>query len=144
MKALVIVSALILVAVGSQAQKLKESDIPSAVKSELGKKYPDAANVTWEKEKGNYEANWGGKSGEDNSVQYSPSAKFLEYAKDISVGELPVSVVSYVKARYRRQAIKEAAKVTNANGVMTYEAEIKGKELIFDAKGNFLKIGEGD
>jgi len=144
MKALIIVSALFLVAVGSKAQKLKESDVPSAIKSEFGKKYPDAAKVTWEKEKGNYEANWGGKSGEDNSVQYSPSAKFLEYAKAVQTSELPASVVSYVKTHYKGQAIKEAAKVTDAKGTMTYEAEIKGKELIFDEKGNFVKEEKED
>jgi hypothetical protein len=77
-------------------------------------------------------------------VQYSPSAKFLEYAKAIPAGEMPASIVSYVKMHYKGQAIKEAAKVTNAKGIVTYEAEVKGKELIFDEKGNFLKAGVAD
>ncbi len=106
-------------------------------------KYPKATKVTWEKEKGNYEANWGGKSGEDNGVQYSPSGEFLEYAMAIPASELPSSVTSYIKTHYKGQAIKEAAKVTDAKGTLTYEAEIKGKELIFDDKGNFLKENIG-
>ncbi|MFZ1799839.1 MAG: hypothetical protein WAU24_08235 [Chitinophagaceae bacterium] len=38
-------------------------------------KYPESKkyHVNWEKENGNYEANWGGKDGEANSVQYTPS-----------------------------------------------------------------------
>jgi hypothetical protein len=144
MKTLVIVAALIAVTFGLQAQKLKESAVPAAVKSAFTQKYPKAAKVTWEKEKGNYEANWGGKSGEDNGVQFTPSGEFLEYAMAIPATELPASVSSYVKGHYKGQSIKEAAKVTDAKGTLTYEAEIKGKELIFDDKGNFLKENMGD
>src|SRR5665213_1424733 len=43
-------------------------------------KGPQAKGVSWEKEKGNYEANWGGKSGEDHSAQFTPSGEFLEIA----------------------------------------------------------------
>jgi len=112
---------------------------------ELGKNMPaKRIEGTWEKEKGNYEANWGGKSGEDNGVQFSPSGEFLEYAMAIPPSELPASVTSYIKGHYKGQSIKEAAKVTDAKGALTYEAEIKGKELIFDAKGNFLKENMGD
>jgi len=39
----------------------------------------------------------------------------------------------------RAKKIKEAAKITDAKGVVTYEAEVTGKDLIFDASGKFLK-----
>jgi len=32
--------------------------VPAKVKSALKQKYPEARNVGWEKENGNYEANW--------------------------------------------------------------------------------------
>jgi hypothetical protein len=67
----------------SFAQKVKSNDVPAAVKSALQQKYPDAKNVYWEKEHGNYEANWGGKSKEDNSVQFTPAGEFIEYVKAI-------------------------------------------------------------
>src|SRR5258708_2062452 len=144
MKTLMIIAALSTITIGSMAQKLKESAVPSAVKSVFMKKYPQASGVTWEKEKGNYEANWGGKSGEDYGVQYTPAGEFLEYAQAIPATELPAAVTTYVKTHYKGQSIKEAAKVTDAKGTLTYEAEIKGKELIFDDKGNFLKVNLGD
>ena len=31
------------------------------------------------------------------------------------------------------------AKITKANGEMIYEAEIKGKDLLFDMNGNFIE-----
>jgi hypothetical protein len=113
--------------------------VPIAVKEALSKKYPGAIKVAWEKENGNYEANWGGKSGEDNSVQFTPSGNFIEMVKSIPISELPKPVISYVKEHYNGVQIKEAGKVTDAQGKLSYEAEVKGKDIIFDERGNFVK-----
>ena len=67
----------------------KKVTVPPAVKTALSKKYPNASKVTWEKENGNYEANWGGKSGEDNSVQFTPAGDFIEIVNAIPVSQLP-------------------------------------------------------
>src|ERR1700687_4554191 len=100
----------------TNAQKVKEADVPQAVKTALAKKYPEAKKVTWEKEKGNYEANWGGKSGEDHSVQFSPSGDFIEMVDAIPVSSLPKQVIAYVKEHYKGAKITEAGKVTDAKG----------------------------
>ena len=126
-------------AINLKAQDLKTKDVPAVVKSALAKKYPEATKVSWEKEKGNYEANWGGKSGEDSSVQFTPSGTFVEIVKAISISDLPKAVAPYVKAHYKGAKITEAGRVTDAAGKTMYEAEIKGKDLIFDENGNFLK-----
>ncbi len=42
------------------SQRVKTADVPAAVKAALQQKYPSASGVGWEREKGNYEANWGG------------------------------------------------------------------------------------
>jgi hypothetical protein len=121
------------------AQDLKSKDVPEAVKTAFAKKYPDAKKVSWEKEKGNYEANWGGKSGEDSSVTFSPSAIFVQIVVAIHVDQLPAGVAPYVNNHYKGAKIREAGKVTDAAGRQMYEAEIKGKDLIFDENGVFLK-----
>ncbi len=126
------------------AQDVKEKDVPAAVKAALVKKYPAAAKVSWEKENGNYEANWGGKSGEDNAAQFSPSGDFVEYEMAIAINQLPAGVAAYVKSHYDNATIKEAGKITSATGAITYEAEVKGKDLIFDASGNFIKVSDAD
>jgi len=121
------------------AQDLKEKDVPASVKAALLKKYPDAKKVSWEKEKGNFEANWGGKSGEDNSAMFTPAGAFLELVQAIPVSQLPSSVAVYVKQHYKGMVISEAGKVTDASGKHMLEAKIKGKDLIFDEKGVFIK-----
>jgi hypothetical protein len=117
------------------AQKVKEANVPAAVRSALTKKYPSAAGVTWEKEKGNFEANWGGKSKEDNSVVFAPDGSFVEMIVAIPVSSLPPAIGAYVQAHYPGTKIAEAGKVTDARGRISYEAEVKGKDLLFDEKG---------
>jgi Putative beta-lactamase-inhibitor-like, PepSY-like len=121
------------------AQDLKEKEVPPAVKAAFAKRYPDAKKVSWEKEKGNYEANWGGKSGEDNAAMFTPAAIFLEIVVAIPVNQLPASVAPYINKNYHGATIKEAGKVTDASGKHMFEAEIKGKDLIFNEKGVFVK-----
>lgn len=121
------------------AQTTKGPHVPASVKEALMKKYPQASKVTWENEKGNFEANWGGKSGEDMSVLYTPAGTFVEQVAAISPSELPSGVAIYVKQHYKGVKISEAGKVTDARGTLMYEAEVKGKDLVFNEKGNFLK-----
>ena len=139
MKRLILIAAMAATGYGLQAQDLKPKDVPTAVKEALAKKYPEAAKVSWEKEKGNYEANWGGKSGEDNSVMFKPDGSFIEIVKAISIADLPKNIAPYIKQHYNGAKIREAGKVTDAAGKTMYEAEIKGKDLIFNEQGNFIK-----
>jgi hypothetical protein len=125
------------------AQHVKTSDVPAAVKTALSKKYPDATGVGWEKEKGNYEANWGGQSKEDNSVLFTPSGDFVEMVIAMPVNSLPAAVATYVHAHYPGAKITEAGKVTDAKGKISYEAEVKGKDLRFDENGRLITPTSG-
>jgi len=129
-----------LAAIGSVcAQDLKEKDVPKSVQNAFVQKYPSAKKVSWEKEKGNFEANWGGKSGEDSSAQFTPSGNFVEIVVAIPISQLPANIPPYVSKNYHGAKINEAGKLTDAMGRHMYEVEIKGKDLIFDEKGVFLK-----
>jgi hypothetical protein len=135
-----ILSLAMLFATAAIGQKVSDAKVPDAAKSALLKKYPQASNVSWEKEKGNFEANWGGKSGENMSVQFTAGGIFVEEVAAISIGQLPNGVAVYVRQHYRGSKITEAGKVKDTKGIIMYEAEVKGTDLIFDEKGNFLKI----
>lgn len=139
-KAILLIITAALLGTGAVVKATGSLEVPVAVKQSLAKKYPNATKVTWEKEKGNYEANWGGKSGEDTSVTFTPSGEFVEEVDAIPVNQLPPVVFEYVKTNYKGTKIKEAGRVTNAAGKKMFEAEIKGKDLLFDQKGKFIKI----
>src|SRR4051794_38735785 len=107
----------LLVATSIFAQKsIKGDKVPGLVKSALLQRYPNAKDVTWELEKGNYEANWGGKSKEDNSVVISRSGNVIETMKAIEISELPQPAIAYVKQHYKGAKITEAGRVTDAHG----------------------------
>ena len=48
-------------------------------------------------------------------------------------------VTAYVKEHYKGAKITEAGKVTDAKGKLSYEAEVHGKDIIFDENGNFVR-----
>lgn len=120
------------------AQKISESEVPVAVKSALKKQYPNATNIKWNKENNDFEASFDSNK-TDTSILFDATGKIVETEVEIEMKELPNGIVEYVKTHYKGSTIKEAAKITDANGTVTYEAAIKGMDLIFDTKGKFLK-----
>lgn len=131
-----LLALLVFVAFALNAQKLR---VPPPVKAAFIKQYPAASHVTWEKEKGNYEANWGGQSGEDHSVMYTPSGGFIEAVEAIKISQLPNGVAEYIKTHYKGAKITEAGRVTDARGKISYEAEVRKKDILFDENGKFIK-----
>lgn len=119
------------------AQKIDASKVPVAVKTAFEKQYPGTA-VKWEKENGNFEAGFK-KDGNTMSTLYKANGTMTESEMDIKVSDLPAVVLAYVKEHYKGKSIKEGAKITRADGTVNYEAEVDGKDVMFDAKGKFLK-----
>jgi len=137
MKRVKLVAAAAMITSLAWAQKINEKEVPIAVKNALHQKYPDAKDVKWEKENQYIEAEFDVKKS-DVSVLFDDQGNIIETEQEIEINELPKGVVDYVKSHYK-QNIKEAAKITDAKGTVTYEAEIKGMDLIFDSNGKFLK-----
>ena len=125
------------VAFSASAQKLDASKVPAAVKASFAKQYPGAI-AKWEKEDGKYEAGFK-KDGNTMSALFETSGTMTESEVDIKVAALPAAVLAYVKENYKGKTIKEAAQITKADGTLTYEAEVNGKDVIFDANGKFIK-----
>lgn len=118
-------------------QKVKEAAVPAAVKASLAKHYP-GVTTKWEKEDGLYEASFK-KDGKDMSVMITSNGTITETEVDLKIADLPATVLTYVKEHYKGKSVKEAARITKADGTVNYEAEVNGKDLLFDVNGKFLK-----
>jgi hypothetical protein len=131
--------AVVLVTIGlsANAQKLDAAKLPAAVTAAFAKQFPGAA-ARWNKEDGNYEAGFKDK-GQTMSVLFDANGTLIETETDIKVSTLPAEVLNYVKEHYKGKTIREGAKITKADGTITYEAEVGGRDLIFDATGKFIK-----
>ena len=118
------------------AQTKTNQNIPLNVKNAFAKQFPSVKNVKWNKEDSNFEASFD-LNGLDNSALFNLDGNILETETEIK--DLPKDILAAVKAKYPNQKVLEIAKITNSKSVVTYEVEIKGKDLIFDSKGKFLE-----
>ncbi len=133
----------------SSAQEIKESEVPAAVKEALKKQYPNVKEVEWEKEGNNYEAEIelvqvpmdgkGKKREVEKSLEYTATGELVKTEEQIEIKALPAAINDYVNKNYPGKKIKEASKITEANGTIKYEAEVEKQDLIFDANGAFLE-----
>ncbi|MBO0938587.1 PepSY-like domain-containing protein [Fibrella sp. HMF5335] len=109
-----------------------------AAKATLKKAYPAATGVKWDKEDGDYEASFknGGKS---MSLVIDAKGMVKETETDITVAELPAAVRAYVAKNMPGKKISEAAIIVDASGKKMYEAEVAGKDILFDEAGVLVK-----
>jgi hypothetical protein len=124
----------LLITIGSFAQK---NTPPPVAKAAFAKAYPGAIKVKWEKENGEYEVTFEQK-GQEMSAIYDTKGVFQEAELEMKVSDLPTAITNYMKAHYKA-AVKSAAKITKADGTVNYEAVLKGKDVMFDANGKFIK-----
>ncbi|CAN5216142.1 hypothetical protein BH11BAC6_BH11BAC6_03470 [soil metagenome] len=122
------------------ATSCMSQNVPVVVKDAFAKNFPGVTAQKWDKEDGNYEANFK-KDGKTMSATFDAKGGWMETETDIAVAELPVSITSYIQEHYKGETIKEAAMLKTPKGDM-YEAEVKGKDLMFDMNGKFIKEEE--
>ena len=120
------------------AQKLQEKDVPASVKTAFQKNFPQVKADKWEKEGVNFEVEFEMNKSEQ-SVLFDAQGDIIETEIEIEISELPNRILDYVKKNYIGQSVKEAAKITDTKGTLTYEVEIKGMDLLFDSNGKFIK-----
>lgn len=138
MKHVLLIGAFLAGAICVSAQKVDETKVPSAVKTKFNALYPNISKVKWEEEDGNYEANFD-KGKTEMSVLISPAGQLKETEESIAYQYLPRGAGAYIKTNLPGKKITEASKITDANGKVTYEAEVDGMDYTFDENGNFLK-----
>jgi hypothetical protein len=119
------------------SQKIDAAKVPAPVKESFTRQFRGAL-PKWEKEDGKYEAGFK-QNGHEISALFEANGTMTESEMEIAVSELPVMLKEYIKTHYNNAAIKEAAKITSVTGKIEYEAAIKGKDIIFDVNGNFIK-----
>lgn len=147
MKSIITTIALSLVVCFASAQKVKEAEVPATVKDAFAKKYAGAKVEKWEKENGDFEAEFDWNKAEMSAL-FDATGTFKEEETEIKTAALPAGAKDHCTKNYAGWKIDEASKITDASGKVSYEAEIeKGKEemeLFFDESGTFTKKGEAE
>jgi len=138
MKKFLFVALAVILTTSSFGQKTSKDNVPQSVQDALKKSFPTAQVEKWEKENQNFEAEFDFNK-EEMSALFSPEGKLIETEVDIAIGDLPTPIVNYVSKNLSGKKIKEASKITNSAGNVSFEAEVGGKDYIFDSSGNLLK-----
>lgn len=120
------------------AQKISSLKIPPKVKASFSQTHPEINKVVWELEDGSYEAGFS-KNGIKISELYRETGVLMETETEITIASLSARILAYINGHYKGLNIREASKIINHQGVITYEAAIKGRDLIFDESGSFIK-----
>ncbi len=123
-------------AIGCMAQ-----NVPSAVKNSFAKNFAGITVKKWDKEDEKFEANFT-KDGKSMSATFTADGSLEETETDIKITELPAAVLNYIKANYKGATIKEAAIIEKPGSEKMFEAEVKGKDLLFNGAGKFLREEE--
>jgi hypothetical protein len=139
MKFIMIISAFFCASLSGNAQSTKKVEVPEVVQQAFKKLYPTAKGVEWEKEGNNYEAECD-MAKEEISVVFDSKGALIETEKEIAVKALPQAASAYLQSNLPGKKVKEASKITMANGTVFFEAEVNGKDYIFDEQGNFVRI----
>ncbi|NHN24980.1 hypothetical protein FIA58_004745 [Flavobacterium jejuense] len=132
----------VIIAISSMAlSQAQEKKVPDAVIKAFKKEHPNV-KASWDIEKKGFEAEFK-MNGKDASENYSSNGKKMATEIEIEEKELPKKALEYVLKNYPNKKIKETAKITDANGTITYEIELKidtkNTDLLFDSNGEFIK-----
>jgi hypothetical protein len=137
MKKLILMLAIAGFIVSSYAQNLMVSEVPAVVTKAFNKTHKNIDTVQWSKVNDSYKACYDVKK-KSMSYTYNTSGKLQLTEKEITLAELPTSVLSYVNDNYRGGPIKKSLKITTPSGKSSYMVKLKDLDLAFDSKGKFV------
>ncbi len=107
-------------------------------KAAFAKLHPQATGVKWDKEDDGYEASFK-ENGKTMSVVMDRKGVLKATETSMAISELPAAARNYIAKQMPGKKIKEAAIIVDANGSKMYEAEVGGKDLMFDMAGKLIK-----
>ena len=146
MKKIMLFSVACLVAGFAEAQKLKDSEVPEAVKQAFAKNFPKAKEVKWSKEgTSEFEAEFEIAEVEQ-SANFDKTGKWLETETEIKKSELPQAVQASIAKDFAGFKLDEPEKVESPGNALLYEMELKKDkvtyEVQFSADGKVVKKEE--
>jgi len=141
MKRFVLISlCTVLICFSVNAQKGADAKVPAVLKASFAKQFPKATDVKWEKEGGNWEVALKN-NGKEMTVVMDPKGKVTETEIPIQVTELPGAAMKYIADKFKGKPILSIDKIT-AGTKVSYEVVVqKGKAMMFDENGKYLKTG---
>ncbi|MGV8963267.1 MAG: PepSY-like domain-containing protein [Candidatus Saccharimonadaceae bacterium] len=117
---------------------------PESMQASMEKLFPGISKVEWDDEEDNtWEAEFKN-NGIKTSVTFNADGSLKEIEEEIALADFPQAAQNYLKQNYPGEKTEDITKMTNDKNIITYEAEVKDLNLIFDPQGNFIKMKNED
>ena len=134
MKKIMLFSVACIVAGFAEGQKLKDSDVPGAVKASFAKNFPKAKEVKWSKEgTSEFEAEFEIAEVEQ-SANFDQTGKWLETETEIKKSELPQAVQAAIAKEFAGFTVDEPERVESPGNAVLYEVELKKGKVRYEAQ----------
>jgi uncharacterized membrane protein YkoI len=142
MKRIIGILACILFVGTIYAQEISQSNVPAVVLNSFQLSFPNADNVKWKLEKGNYHVKYKVNS-KTNKLILDGKGTVLKHTQDLFVSEIPREVLETIGSRVAYYDVDDADR-WETDGEITYEIkiEVNGKNHLFrtNEKGKLLKF----
>jgi len=134
MKTATVLCLVILMSGFASAQKLKENEVPEAVKKGFNQKFAGAKEVKWSKESSTeFEAEFD-LGGHEQSATFDNTGKWAGTEVEIKKSELPQAVQATITKEFAGYKIEEAEKAESPDQGSFYEVELKNGKLMYEVQ----------
>ncbi|WP_366184557.1 hypothetical protein [Flavobacterium ovatum] len=120
-------------------QSSTSREVPENIKMAFVQSHPHAVILKWNDEPPFWEVKYK-EATEKGAVSYDKNAVITETELVITKDLLPngTTIPDYIKVNYPKEKIQGYEKITTASGMITYEIQITGQEIVFDVNGKYL------
>lgn len=139
MKNLLFSLTLAFIVSGATGQKLVMTDVPQEVLSAFKKSNPACSTSEWNMDNTNYQVKYCAGDKRTRIQTYTKSGTLIVHDPKVAIATLPPGVKVYLDKNHPGLTVDKVIKMTRADGVVNYDVEVNGTDLIFDSKGNHLQ-----
>lgn len=131
-------------AFSAAAQPALLGHVPAVVQTTYAARFSGVAPTpTWTRRPGGrWEAAYRQTDGRAAVATFNGGGQWLRTSTVESAKELPAPARAYVLAQKPKKPVRRVARITSADGSITWQARVNGTPLLFDHTGHLLRAGE--
>jgi len=120
--------------------KIKDKDVPQAVRTSFDNQFDNTMMVDWTAKDGKYKASFT-QNLKKHFAEFNESGELVSKGEKIDRGELPTAVADAVKTGYASNNVDEVYRVEK-DGQTHFMVKLDGnpkKKVVYDAEGKIIK-----